>query len=1457
MKRTLFKKPIVLFLVLFLFIGILPIGALALDGNEGPTAGLSELSFGGDAYGNPGFPMTPEFDNQKKDYTVSVPDYAGSLYCYSKAATSTDKIVAYQLVDGNAMSTLTSGQWARIYGLTTGTVGLNYAVHVGETPSYTSTTDTVYNVAIQRYVTLNSLTVNDTFCPSFNRDTLNYTAGVAEDATTVDITPTAYDSAYKVNVNGAAATSGTASTVTLNWDASGKMEVPIVVSTDGATSTTYTLTLIKETKGDTPVLSMQPQDATYLDTATNVSPLKVKASANGTLSYQWYSNSADSTDGATKIDDATADTYTPVVANVGTTAQTTYYYCVVTNTNASTYTITSGIAKVTVNPDPTPTVEIVDGEGNAVPAEGYSYNCGDSATTLQVKTETRVTGGTWTYKWKKLPRGSVPGTTNEQTYTLQTLVDASYTLTCTVNYTVDGVTYSANSANTVPVQIAATCAQVPTITTQPASQTYQVGVPYVSPLTATATNTDRGTMTYQWYSSSDNKSFTAISDSTANKYEPPISDTAATTYYYCKITNTINSSNGNTYTTTAKTDTAVICFKTVADLGGNWTGEGTKDTPYLIQNIADLTLLRELVNSGIHFEGTYFELTADITLPADWVPIGGLKPGALGAGNGANMLPFSATLDGNNHTVTVAEGGKCLFGYVRHAHIKNLNIYGKQIAGYGLVEHYDVDYGPTANYSDYTALGYPLTVEIDNVTLKSGTKTQKAGFIGGFASGANTVNLYNCVAENGVTIGYDKDQSGIGSFAGAFNGNMVNCVSDATVYGVNNVGGLVGIKGQSMGDSRFMDCAFHGTVVATGNKAGGIAGSGYGSASAPNTPCVTIQNCYADGSVTGLDYVGGIFGGEPASTCCWANGIGYIQNNYFAGTVTGTKEGGADYVGAVIGYMNSLDRYNVISNNYYVEGCGATAGIGAVGPVDLTTTRYSRSDDPKGADADKLVKSVTSTALTDGTLLNALNAGKNSSGNWIQGTSAPVFGNKTHLLYFTVTGHKYSYAGGEAMDMSSAVVTGIYSDGTTKPIDLSDVTFTGFNSDFNRYITITATYENYVQFLEFYIRSNANYAGDVGDVKKLVSGNTYQFDMTDANTEDSVKTKIEEAISSLDMDGVAAAVAMDSFTPAVAGTADNCAGTDGSFGATVTLSKGTATDTVAITGSITATVYDYSNDLSAAKDAVSGASYDMQQASANTADEVKAEIEKKIAALHLNGIDAAVTIDDFTAAVAGTENDKPGNDGSFTATVTLTGGTLSDEAAITGKIKATAFIAWNEKFVDVVKGAWYYDSVAYALDHHLFNGVSDSSFDPNGSMTRAMLVTVLYRIENSPAVNGSSAFSDVKAGEWYADAVIWATDQKLISGYGDGVFGTNDRITREQMATILYRYAQWKDIDVTKTTSLSAYSDAEQISPWALDAMKWCVAEGLIGGIDSTTLAPEGYASRAQVATILTRFLEK
>ena len=178
----------------------------------------------------------------------------------------------------------------------------------------------------------------------------------------------------------------------------------------------------------------------------------------------------------------------------------------------------------------------------------------------------------------------------------------------------------------------------------------------------------------------------------------------------------------------------------------------------------------------------------------------------------------------------------------------------------------------------------------------------------------------------------------------------------------------------------------------------------------------------------------------------------------------------------------------------------------------------------------------------------------------------------------------------------------------------------------------------------------------------------------------------------------------------------------------------------------------------------------------------------------------------------------------------------------------------RQPFVDVPAGAWYEEAVQYVYENGLMSGTGDGRFSPEVTTSRVMIVTILYRQAGSPAVTGSAAFTDVEADTWYTDAVNWASANGIVSGYGEGKFGPNDPITREQMAAILCRYASYKGMDVTKRADLSAFSDAGQVSDYALETMRWAVAEGLITGTSETTLSPAGSATRAQAALILMRF---
>ena len=181
--------------------------------------------------------------------------------------------------------------------------------------------------------------------------------------------------------------------------------------------------------------------------------------------------------------------------------------------------------------------------------------------------------------------------------------------------------------------------------------------------------------------------------------------------------------------------------------------------------------------------------------------------------------------------------------------------------------------------------------------------------------------------------------------------------------------------------------------------------------------------------------------------------------------------------------------------------------------------------------------------------------------------------------------------------------------------------------------------------------------------------------------------------------------------------------------------------------------------------------------------------------------------------------------------------------------------AWVSPFTDIKEADWFYAAVEYAYENGLMVGTSTNTFSPHASTTRAMVVTILHRLEELPAANAANTFGDVADGAWYTDAVLWAAEQGIVSGYGNDKFGPEDAITREQMAAILYRYAQYKGYDITGRADLSKFADADVISSWAQDAMSWASAAKLIQG-DGTKLSPAGNAERCQVAAILQRFIE-
>lgn len=188
-----------------------------------------------------------------------------------------------------------------------------------------------------------------------------------------------------------------------------------------------------------------------------------------------------------------------------------------------------------------------------------------------------------------------------------------------------------------------------------------------------------------------------------------------------------------------------------------------------------------------------------------------------------------------------------------------------------------------------------------------------------------------------------------------------------------------------------------------------------------------------------------------------------------------------------------------------------------------------------------------------------------------------------------------------------------------------------------------------------------------------------------------------------------------------------------------------------------------------------------------------------------------------------------------------------------GLLPTTVFSSGDMPFTDVKTTDWFYNSIQYVYENGMMYGLGDTIFSPGTTTTRGMIVTILHRMEGKPSAKGES-FVDVNEGEYYANAVAWGSESRIVSGFTDTIFGPNEPITREQMVTIFYRYAAYKNYDVTAKADLRQYGDLGQLSNWAEAGMAWASAEGLIFGTTNTTLSPQNQATRAEAAAIFMRF---
>ena len=948
-----------------------------------------------------------------------------------------------------------------------------YVIEIGEysTKTGTYTSSEVYRFNIHKYPGMKELSVSEgnkqiplaiDLCavPNMRAVKTKTTQAATSGAVTISVSPIQSATTVYIGNSGEAgleATINLADYPVVYEDTYPYAVVPVKLVTANGTVRAYSvLVQIEESRIK---ISKQPASVTCY-TGDQIS-LNVEAVSldGGALSYQWYKGTQDDSE---LIPNANGASFAPKTDAVGEAA----YYCVITDTKGETsYSVKSDVATVTAKDSSDFTPVIL-----SQPESRIYCNQGDKIT-LSVEV-LKPSKGELSYQWYKIAKEDQP-VANAKDYVPSTDVNSSFGYYCVITNTVDGKEYKAKT-NNVSVRANLTkCIHAAEVIGQPGTYVFDENtgmVPGGYTAIAKGNSAPKPFNVRFQYADYDVDSIVTLYHSTTNSYDgaelvkdaickgkreggvsgeyykeceinPNTAYPAGEHYFYVVITLSPSDKNSTVEPVSTKSDILKIDF---TDRETTMDGAGTEQNPYIIKTTEHLSEIQKMVADGDSFAGAYFQIANDVSLPTNWTPIG------------TRDTAFSGHIDGNHKKLTVPAGERPLLGCINGASVKDLDIYGEQIEGAGLV-------------NDFTGVGLSgSAIVLDNVTLKSGSKTLKSGLVAagagnGYASASAgfVMTIRNCTIESNVVVGYTGTESQIGSFAGRFQGTIENCTSSATVKGKDYVGGIIGTRDNALAECVVRNSTFHGTVESSGSYAGGIVGGGYDNSTAPNGACPTILACTVDGTVKGNERVGGIFGGDGYVAQTWDNVVGSISANSFTGKVSGNK-----YVGAIIGYRNSLNRYDNISANTYSAGCGADKGIGFVKYLDTSyanptkmdgtivfstegTTKdcpavegcawrkdHNRTDDPLGKDADKLCKKIG-------------------------GSSADPI-----CYELTVSGnYKTEYNLGEELNLNGIKLTATWTNGTTSTLSLGDVTIEGYDKNTVGNQTISLSYGAAVAYI--------------------------------------------------------------------------------------------------------------------------------------------------------------------------------------------------------------------------------------------------------------------------------------------------------------------------------------------------------------------------------------------------------
>ena len=840
-------------------------------------------------------------------------------------------------------------------------------------------------------------------------------------------------------------------------------------------------------------------------------------------------------------------------------------------------------------------------------------------------------------------------------------------------------------------------------------------------------------------------------------------------------------------------------------------GEGTKEKPYQIETAGELYWFAEQVNSGntaIHAKlmdnitindnvldenGSLNEEKSDTF--EQWTPIGE-----------DNDHEYTGTFDGQNHTISglyvVSTGDYAgLFGYVFGGTIKNVGVVDSYIRGGRFV-------GGVCGYNS------DGTIE---KSYNTGTVTGTGNYpsVGGVC-GSNSGTIEKSYNTGKVTGTVTGNNSSVGGVCGSNSGAIEKSYNIGAVSGSGNnyfyVSGVCGLNSGAITNSYNT-----GEVTVTGNNSsvGGVCGYNMNG---------TIGNSYNTGEVTvtvtgDMTFVGGVCG----------NNYGTIKNSYNTGKVTDT--GNNSYVGGVCGkndgtIENSYNTGTVTGSRVYVGGvCGWNGFSGKIENCYFHTRTANSHIGSDYGTANK-VEAKDNLAFTSGEVAWLLN-GSQYPQPWGQGSNdMPILTSNPP-------------EGVNSFEIIVCVEVVITPENTTKH-------YIEKGSNLNE----LAYPSGYVFFEDDDYTTWIDTATKTYDVNTTIYATLPVAGITlDKTTLSLYVNDTETLTATVKPDTASQVLKWESSNPSVA-TVDQS-------GKVTAVGKGTATITAA---SIDGTNLKAECTVTVKKKSSGGSVFFWDlKFDTNGGSKIDTVTEWEYSTIDLDEYVPEKEGYKFVGWYADEDLTKKIDEVYLTQDTTVyakwekIAEEVPEEPEEVKETEETETIS----FLDVKERDWFYEAVSYAVENGLMSGMSEDIFAPNTPLTREMLAVVLYNVEGQPESAEANTFTDVKGDMWYTDAILWANENGIVAGYDNGAYGVGDLITREQFATILYRYAQFKGYDTTQGgMAVREFSDYENISDYARPAMAWAVNAGIMGGMDDGTLMPQGKATRAEAATMLMNFCE-